>query len=548
MSILAVIQSGEEARSLSHWAAHWMTSSGAENNELHLLEIRSQSSNPSESSKPERLELKEVQELSRILLQAKEAANSAKGEIKLSYWQVNREEAAEEILDFIHSNSIDLLLLGKQSETSDSDLHSRLSSTLFAEAPCQVSVLRGGASSSQECSRILVPCSTEISSKETLRHAATLAREKNAELVPILTRHGYSSDSEAIGKSSLSKLLRKAGIDSNEPWIKPRIVINKTLKEALSLVAEEGQNDLIMLQSPNEDGVEGLRDKLYTELSKTLLQEESGVIALRPAKALKDRLHSRLENWLSSKVPQLKRDDRVALFEQLETKSKWSFDFLALICLSTVIAALGLIQNSTPVVIGAMLVAPLMTPLLGVGLSLIQGNVSLVKDCLLAILLGFICALSIGVLSGFIAMPLSEGKELTNEILARGKPSLLDLGVAFFSGIAASYCVARPALSSALAGVAIAAALVPPIASCGIAFSQGDWQTTRGAALLFSTNVVAIILASALTFWCLGIRSSSKISGKQLWSGRLLIALIILCALLLIPLGNTLLKTLLNSN
>ena len=90
-----------------------------------------------------------------------------------------------------------------------------------------------------------------------------------------------------------------------------------------------------------------------------------------------------------------------------------------------------------------------------------------------------------------------------------GGPNLLDMGVAFLSGIAAAYCLARPGLSSALAGVAIAAALVPPIATTGIAIAFGELSVAAGAALLFATNVVAIILGSALNFWVAGIRGKS---------------------------------------
>ena len=141
-----------------------------------------------------------------------------------------------------------------------------------------------------------------------------------------------------------------------------------------------------------------------------------------------------------------------------------------------------------------MLVAPLMTPLLGSGLALVQGNWPLMRDCIRAIAFGFFTALAIGFVVGCI----DQDTELTNEITSRGEPGLWDMGVAFFSGVAASYCVARPNLSSALAGVAIAAALVPPIAAVGISLSMSEFANAFGAAILFATNVVAIILLSLI--------------------------------------------------
>ncbi|MGY8689077.1 MAG: DUF389 domain-containing protein, partial [Verrucomicrobiales bacterium] len=195
----------------------------------------------------------------------------------------------------------------------------------------------------------------------------------------------------------------------------------------------------------------------------------------------------------------------------------------------------GLIQSSAAVVIGAMLVAPLMTPLLGAGMSLVQGNVPMLRTCAISIVTGFLLALVIGGLTG-----LATGRMagvMTPELLARCQPKMLDLDVAFFSGIAASYCLARPGLSSALAGVAIAAALVPPIATAGIALTyrrldrvdESLWMAlsdSGSASLLFATNVVAIILGSALTFFLVGIRGS-KSEKSSVWVRRVVLALLL---------------------
>ncbi|NNJ86391.1 MAG: DUF389 domain-containing protein [Akkermansiaceae bacterium] len=202
--------------------------------------------------------------------------------------------------------------------------------------------------------------------------------------------------------------------------------------------------------------------------------------------------------------------------------------------LSTAIAGLGLLADSAAVVIGAMLVAPLMTPLLGGGLAVVQGNWPLWKQCQKAVLLGFLSALVIGAVLGSIARWIGLG--VTGELMARGEPTPLDLGVAFISGIAASYCLARPRLSSALAGVAIAAALVPPIATTGVTLAMGEHDIARGAALLFGTNVVAIVLGSALNFLIAGVRG--KQSTTRIWAQRLIIVMALACAGLCMPLAS----------
>jgi uncharacterized hydrophobic protein (TIGR00271 family) len=195
-----------------------------------------------------------------------------------------------------------------------------------------------------------------------------------------------------------------------------------------------------------------------------------------------------------------------------------------------------LLTNSVAVVIGAMLVAPFMTPLIGGGLAIVQGNWPLWLRSSRAVMLGFFSALAIGLAVGGIARVLGFG--LTSELAARGEPTLLDLGVAFASGIAASYCLARPHLSGALAGVAIAAALVPPIATVGICLALGEAVTARGAALLFGTNVVAIVLGAAANFFAAGIRGRKE--GKGLWSRRLVIVMALICAGFAIPLTSIL--------
>jgi uncharacterized hydrophobic protein (TIGR00271 family) len=203
-----------------------------------------------------------------------------------------------------------------------------------------------------------------------------------------------------------------------------------------------------------------------------------------------------------------------------------------LILLSTSIAGLGLLQNSTAVVVGAMLVAPLMTPIVGAGLALTQGNRHLVRHAGKSVGIGFLGALAVGLVLGAIVP--TDG--LSGEVLARTHPTLLDLAVALVSGVAAAYALARPNLSAALPGVAIAAALVPPVASIGIAAAHGAFGRAIGATLLFGTNVVAIILGSAATLFVLGIRGNKD--RRQPWVTPLLSTLLVVLCVFAVPLST----------
>ncbi len=200
-------------------------------------------------------------------------------------------------------------------------------------------------------------------------------------------------------------------------------------------------------------------------------------------------------------APVLTRDERRNLHQFLEQGGQLSTDFVVMMTLSAAIAALGLIQSSSSVVIGAMLVAPLMTPLVAIGMALAQGNSRLFRVALHSMCLGVLGALLVSVCVG----ALSPWQDLSAEIAARGSPNIFDLGIALLSGVAASFALARPGLAGTLVGVAIAVALVPPLAAAGIATVKGHFDAAIGAGVLFSTNLLAIVVGSALVFRIFGV-------------------------------------------
>jgi uncharacterized hydrophobic protein (TIGR00271 family) len=184
--------------------------------------------------------------------------------------------------------------------------------------------------------------------------------------------------------------------------------------------------------------------------------------------------------------------------------------YYALISAATVIASLGLIQNSGPVVIGAMLVSPLMTPIFGMALGIIRGNSALFMKALRAEFGGVALAILFGMIFG--ALPLMT--ELTPEITARLRPNLLDLLVAVFAGFAGTWAMLDERIGPVLPGVAISTAIIPPLAACGICLSRGALVGAQGAFLLFFANFLAILMVSSLMFWRVGLASESIGTGK----------------------------------
>lgn len=171
--------------------------------------------------------------------------------------------------------------------------------------------------------------------------------------------------------------------------------------------------------------------------------------------------------------------------------------FFVLIVLSTLLAAFGLVANSVAVIIGAMLVAPLMTPILGTAAALLLADLRLLAANVVILAAGTFAAVMTGVVITWLGLQsVADPASLPSEILGRTQPSLLDLGVAVAAGLAGGYVLTHPRASSSLPGVAIAVALVPPLATSGILFQLGAGAEARGAFLLFLTNLIAIVLSA----------------------------------------------------
>lgn len=188
------------------------------------------------------------------------------------------------------------------------------------------------------------------------------------------------------------------------------------------------------------------------------------------------------------------------LYQLLRENAATSPAFLTLMVLSTLLASIGLFANSAPVIIGAMILAPLMAPIISLSMGLVRQDSNLLTSSVKTLLIGLCLSLLFAALASFI-MPMET---VTAEIAARLSPSLLDLAVAVISGIAGAYAHARIEAAKSMAGVAIAVALVPPLAVTGIGLGWLDWHVAWGALLLFLTNLAGIVLAAALTFLALG--------------------------------------------
>ena len=178
--------------------------------------------------------------------------------------------------------------------------------------------------------------------------------------------------------------------------------------------------------------------------------------------------------------------------------------FAVLMFFSGVIATGGVLTDSTAVVIGAMLIAPLMTPLMAIAISIVMGWPNRLARSALIVLGGILLVILIGIVLGEVG-PVSVDATSNTQILSRSSPTILDLVIAVAAGAAGAYGLSRPDVSDALPGVAIAISLVPPLSVIGVTIAAGAYEEASGALLLFATNALAIIIVGGATFIVTGL-------------------------------------------
>lgn len=225
--------------------------------------------------------------------------------------------------------------------------------------------------------------------------------------------------------------------------------------------------------------------------------------------------------------------EHTAMLNSLIPESLLSLNFSILLLSSCTIATFGLLVNNVAVIIGAMIIAPLISPIQAFAYGALEGRLSLLRYSTVTLLVGSCAAIALSaLLSKLIALP-----SLGSEILARSKPTLLDLGIALAAGVVCGFAKVRPAVSASVAGTAIAVALMPPLCVIGIAMAHGRASLALGATLLYVTNLLGITIACMGVYAVAGFRISRH-------AGRAFAVASAVIALLAIPLALSFLSLL----
>jgi uncharacterized hydrophobic protein (TIGR00271 family) len=190
--------------------------------------------------------------------------------------------------------------------------------------------------------------------------------------------------------------------------------------------------------------------------------------------------------------------DKTNAVERLISASTPRQDFFLMVILSIVTATLGLLLNNVAIIIGSMLIAPILYPVLSLSLGIILSDAKLMSRSFYTI----IKSVSFGILTAALVTLLFSGhlSELTPEITSRTRATLPYLLIAISAGLAGSFALVKPKLNETLPGIAISVALIPPMAIIGIGFAKLNLALITGSLLLFIVNIIGVIFASMITF------------------------------------------------
>ena len=426
------------------------------------------------------------------------------------------------ILDATRELRADLLVLDARIPAEGGAKLGTIIENITPVSPCPVILYRPGETES--VGRIVVPIIEEHEANTASRLAIALAQRLDVS-VEALFMERETPQAAAAYWDDTNRMDATLFDPSEGARVKQSVVQVEDPVEGF--VSHARDDDLAVADLNEQVQWEGW---LRGDSSLDALREWPGAFLVNAsgAVALPRPWWGKWKSWLNPRVTQFEGEE---LERDAEESSYSSLDFLVLIIISAILAAFGLLLNSNAVIIGAMLVAPLMTPLIALATGLVIGKLKIMRQSAGTLLQGIIAALLVALLVGWIG----STSIVTPEMASRGNPTFLDMGVALASGFIGAYAAARKDIPSALAGVAIAAALMPPLVTVGLAISFREWALAQGASLLFLTNIVSITLAAWATFVWLGLRRGKE--DDPLARRRYSITLVVLLVVILVALN-----------
>lgn len=412
-----------------------------------------------------------------------------KGE-NIEHLTVNATSIARGILDTVREHRVDLLILGVLKPIRGQVEMGTIVENVLAAATCDVVIYRAAQDPSPK--RVVMWANGSQPARIAAHVAIQIAQTYDVSCVGMYV--------QSIGRDYFQGLARvEQTVDGIPGGEKVKRTVFNAQDLLAGMMARLDENDMMVVGFARRTD---MQKWLYGDFSQQLLNRAPGPVVLTSRAETQTSMANQYRlalNWLRPVLTQFEREEIV---RQAQEQARPSLDFVVLTLVATLIASLGLLLNSAAVIIGAMLVAPLMQPIITYSVGMTTGRIRLMRRALATMFIGITLAFLIGILLGLII----PNRTLTPEMMGRTNPTLLDAGVAIVSGIAGAYATARKGIPAALAGVAIAAALVPPIGTAGLMVAFNQPELAFGAILLFTMNIVYISLAGWGVFFWLGMR------------------------------------------
>lgn len=426
---------------------------------------------------------------------------------------------ARGILDYSREQNADLVVLGV--DPGGNGGFSAINEAVMEATHCGVIAVRPG-SDADAIDRVVVG----VDGSDQSRTAAKIAMWFGEALgLPLQAVH--------VRDRTYSRAFANSMLDRSIADLPASRRVKRAVVEAAvvghGIAARSDGSDLVVLGSSKQTR---FGTSVSTNTAELVMRRSRATVVVVSPQADDDRsLATRALGRIRALRPTLTRLERDTVVWSSAAAAPLTTDFIILLAVSALLASFGLLQNSAAVVIGAMLVAPLLGPLASASTGLVTARLGLTARALVTLGAGTLATFGVAAAAGII-IPVAAP---TTEMIARGSPSLVDLGVAAAAGVVGAYATARKDIPAALAGVAIAAALVPPLCTTGLAVAFGDFDLAYGSFLLFATNMVTVIVTGAVILRWMGMRPSTDgLVGKAVWGTAVVVAA---AALLMVIVG-----------
>lgn len=425
--------------------------------------------------------------------------------------------AARGILDVAQENNADLLVLGLPERKRERVVLGTINENILATASCRVVIYQ--AANTNHHPRVIVPVDGTPHAQNACHIGALMAAYYDAEMIAMHAQDSYQPRWVGLGRIVESL----EGLDSAVRVQRSLVIAGDPPAGVLARLQSE---DVVVIGRSHRSILDRL---LFGSFSGRILEQSPcPVILVSDGAARTQSVTLRLLSRFWLRLTPAEQDD---VERQAFTLSAANLDYFVLIAIAAMLAALGLLSNSAAVIIGAMLVAPFMQPCIGFAVGITTGHFSLIRRALIALVTGVPVALMMAMLCGLLI----GARVPTAEMLARGNPTVIDALIAFASGMIGAYGTARKEIPAALAGVAIAAALMPPLCTVGLGMSTGYTELALRAGLLFFTNIVCIALGAWAVFLLLGMRPAFRdAQGRRSYIPLVMITLFMLPTTLLL--------------